>query len=318
MRNPHKTHSSRFIQRPLVCAVHNSDAEALQQLMKNSNTQDIGLALHNAYSCNNLDALEMLAPYAEVECNSGVLIAAASQGNTEAVRILIPHSDPKTSDNLALKMALIANHWDCVDLLKNHCSLVACNNALNRAIKNNDHKTFEKILACTAPITTDKPLIWAACFGRHQLLSKIISISTSQNINSEALKAAAHYGHPKCVELLIGLSDPKDLPNVLVEAFIGAYVERCFAKRHLEPVVQTNPKLKPDDEYVGVFDMLYDPNTLHNTHCILFQKREQASYLYKDRWNTCLEKFEIWSAQRQRTNLLEHIGSQGILGTRKM
>lgn len=318
MRNPHKTHFSRCIQRHLVWAVHNRDADAVQQLIANSTPKDIELALHNAYWCNDLDCLEILAPYAGVECNSWALIAAASQGHAEAVRILIPHSDPRTSNSLALKMALVSSHWGCVDLLKNHCPLVACNNALHRAIKNNDHTTFEKIVACTAPITTDTPLIWAACFGHHQLLAKIISISVLKNINSEALTTAAHYGHPKCVELLIGLSDRKEFPNVLAEAFIGAYVERCFARSYLEPLVKANPKLKPDDEYVCVFDMLSDSNTLHNTHCILFQKCEQAAHNYKERWNTCMENFEIWSAQCQRNNLLEHIGSQGTLGVRKM
>lgn len=175
MRNPHKTQFGRCIPQHLVWAVHNGDPEAVHQLMENSTSKEIGLALHNAYWCNNLDCLEILAPYAGVECNSWVLIAAVSQGNTDVVRILLPHSDPKTSDNLALKMALVSSDWECVDLLKNHCSLVVCNTALNRAIQNNDQETFEKIVACSAPITTDKPLICAARFGRDEFLSKIIS-----------------------------------------------------------------------------------------------------------------------------------------------
>lgn len=319
MRNPHKTAFSRIIQRPLVCAVHNHDTNAVGQLVEGSCVQDIGLALHGAYHNNDLHCLQILAPHAGVEANSWALIAAASQGNIEATRILIPFSAPKTADNLALKMAVIANHWDCVDLLKNYCSSVVCINALNNAVKNNDEQAVDKIIACSAPISTDKPLIFAARFGRDEFLTKIISICTLHNNNSEALKVAAHYGYHKCVEQLIGLSNPKDFPQVLAEAYIGAYVGLNLAI-NFAPWNQVGHYLKPDanTNYISVFDMLYDAKTVHDTHSILLKKREQAGYDLKKLWNTCIDKFEIWSATHQKNKLLKHICSEGIPEVRKM
>lgn len=74
-------------------------------------------ALAAAASRGNCDGVKLLLPVSNPKDTSTALIAAAQNGNAQCVRILLPVSDPLTNNSAALMVAAKNGHHKCVDIL---------------------------------------------------------------------------------------------------------------------------------------------------------------------------------------------------------
>lgn len=112
--------------------------------------------------------------------NTELLFEAARDGNAEEVRRLIPISDPKNNDSMALQVAASYGHTECVKLL----------------IPVSDPKA-----------NNSAALGWAALYGNTDVLKVLIAVSDPKVNDSVALRQAVLHGHTDCVDALYGASD---------------------------------------------------------------------------------------------------------------
>lgn len=112
--------------------------------------------------------------------NTELLFEAARDGNAEDIQRLIPISDPKNNDSMALQVAASYGHTECVKLLIPVSDPKASNSAA---------------------------LQWAAQYGNTEVLKILIPVSDPKVKNSVALQLAVLHGHTDCVDALYGVSD---------------------------------------------------------------------------------------------------------------
>ena len=113
---------------------------------------------------------------------SWALCWAARAGRKEIVELLIPVSDPKAWESLALRVAARNGHKECVELLIPVSEPKAIDSrALRVAVGNGGHKECVELL---------------------------IPVSDPKAVESEALRWAVQSGYTEIVELLIPASDP--------------------------------------------------------------------------------------------------------------
>lgn len=112
--------------------------------------------------------------------NTELLFEAARDGNAEDIQRLIPISDPKNNDSMALQVAASYGHTECVKLL----------------IPVSDPKA-----------NNSAALAWAAQYGNTEALKVLIAVSDPKANDSVALRQAVLHGHPECVDALYGVSD---------------------------------------------------------------------------------------------------------------
>lgn len=112
--------------------------------------------------------------------NTELLFEAARDGNAEEIRRLIPISDPKNNDSMALQVAASYGHTECVKLL----------------------------IPVSDPKANDSAALgWAAQYGSTECLKLLIAVSDTKVNDSVALRAAVLNGHTQCVDALYGVSD---------------------------------------------------------------------------------------------------------------
>lgn len=226
--------TSHTVLSPLVAAAQNGDVACVQQMIHHADQASIALALHWAAENQHLACLTILAKVSGVEQNTWAMIAAASEGHADVVEVLLPFSEPKTANSLALRLALRGNHWNCVAMLKDvsDCS-PGCGVALTEAVEKNDVKAFEQLLPFARPDETftktkihpyvtsvrdghllsnykqnSWTLIVAARKGHTHFVQPLLSLSNPKACDSAALLAAVGNGHIECVKLLLPYSDP--------------------------------------------------------------------------------------------------------------
>lgn len=132
----------------------------------------------------------------DIEINTELLIEAAKQGNLDEVRRLIPLSDPKANDSLALRMAAQNGHIECVELL----------------IPVSDPKAKDSYA-----------LRWAAQNGHVQCVELLVPISDPKADHSFALQSAVENGHTPCVDLLYPVSEPMVVMKKLQDKYPDDY-----------------------------------------------------------------------------------------------
>lgn len=112
--------------------------------------------------------------------NTELLFEAAQDGNIEEVRRLLPISDPKNNESLALQVAASYGHTECVKLL----------------------------IPVSDPKANDSTALgWAGRYGSTECLKLLIPVSNTKANDSVALRAAVLNGHTQCVDALYGVSD---------------------------------------------------------------------------------------------------------------
>lgn len=139
--------------------------------------------------------------------NTELLFEAAQDGNVEEVRRLIPISNPKHNDSLALQVAASYGHTDCVKLL----------------------------IPVSDPKTNDSAALgWAARYGSIECLKLLIAVSDTQSNNSVALRTAVLNGHTQCVDLLYGVSDVHAALKHLQHNNMNEYPAWCSLEHRVE------------------------------------------------------------------------------------
>lgn len=132
---------------PLVEAAQVGDLMRVKHILPNADQPNIGLAVHWAAYNKHIACLQYLVQHADIQQNSWAMIAAASEGCEDIVGVLLPFSEPKTANSLALRLALNNNHWDCVSILKDGSDpSPGCGTALLKAVEHNDMMAFKNLL----------------------------------------------------------------------------------------------------------------------------------------------------------------------------
>lgn len=193
---------------PLIVAAQTGDVAGVQHAHL-IDQKTVELAVHWAAHNKHIACLEFLAAHAGVAHNSWVLISAAANGDADVLQVLLPFSDPKTANSLALRLALSGNHWTCVTLLKDVShSCIGCSAALSNAVKKNDVEAFERLLPfARVDQHNTQALIHAAQLNYAHFIAPLIFISEPKLYNSTALLRAVENGHIECATLLLPYSD---------------------------------------------------------------------------------------------------------------
>jgi ankyrin repeat protein len=158
------------------------------------------------------------------------LIEASRRGDSEAVKVLIPQTDPTFNDSIALRAAAQRGHAECIRLL----------------IPVSDPKSNDSLA-----------LRWASSNGHVDCVRLLIPVSDPKESNSLALRSAALKGHADCVALLLPVSDPLSVgldgltpgdwarrqghPDVagMIDAFIEAQdLTNSLSPRHAKPALR--------------------------------------------------------------------------------
>lgn len=233
----------------LVAAAQHGDVTYVEQTFHHADQASIALALHWAAENQHLACLTILAKVSGVEQNTWAMIAAASEGHADVVEVLLPFSEPKTANSLALRLALCGNHWNCAAMLKDvsDCS-PGCGFALTEAVKKNDVKAFEYLLPfarrdghfvktyhnwlynCKYLLARGKQNSWALILaareGHMHFIQPLLSLSNPKACDSAALIEAAGKGHTDLVKLLLPYSDPTSCDSsALIEAALNGHIE---------------------------------------------------------------------------------------------
>lgn len=120
----------------------------------------------------------------DIETNSKLLIQASFMGDIQAVKRLLPVSDPKFRDSSALWWAAENGHTEIVELL----------------IPVSDPN---------AEKGGSNPLGWAAENGNIECVKLLIPVSDATSNDNFALRLAAEYEHKEIIQLLLPVSDYK-------------------------------------------------------------------------------------------------------------
>ena len=148
---------------------------------------DTVLSLHKAAEQGRIEAVQFWVDHANDVVSSEFDLAlrlAAEHGHTECVRLLIPVSDPKADQCVALWTAADKGHTECVRLL----------------IPVSDPQAYGN-LALQA----------AAEMGYPRCLELLIPVSNVNAGNGRALRLAAERGHVECVKMLLPFSTNLEL-----------------------------------------------------------------------------------------------------------
>lgn len=144
-----------------------------------------------------------------IDNNTKLLIKAAEMGKTSELQRLLPISDPKAHDSLALRWAAKHGHIECVHIL------IPASNPLSmhsQALRNAAEGGFSDCVAALIPVSDPKDndseaLRWAADERHVECVRLLIPVSNPKDRDSEALQWAARSGAHECVDLLIDVSD---------------------------------------------------------------------------------------------------------------
>lgn len=102
----------------LEFAIQMHRTEMVKHIIPKCNLQEDNSALTMAATNGNIEIVRMLLPLCNPKSDgSSALYWAAVRGHLEVVKELLPHSTPKAQKSRALFAAVKNNHQGCVDLL---------------------------------------------------------------------------------------------------------------------------------------------------------------------------------------------------------
>lgn len=167
-----------------------------------------------------------------IEHNTELLCEASKTGNLDEVRRLIPVSNPKAYDSVALRRAAQNGHTECVKVLIPVSGIFS--EALCWAAHNGHPDCVELLISVLESIDGMKALLWAAEQGHAECVQLLIPISDPKKYYSRALQLAARNGHTPCVELLYPVSDPIVALKTLQESYPDQPKKWIDLEQHME------------------------------------------------------------------------------------
>lgn len=154
----------------------------------------------------DLDAVRRLIHLCTREETTEALCTSAEGGHLDAVRLLIPVSDPAADNCEALCLAAENGHLDVV----------------------------RELLPLSDPkVCNSYPLRWAARCGQLDVVAELLPLSDPTAEDCDALRGAAKSGELDVVRLLLPVSDPKAYSRALFDAAVGGHAN---VVRELLPV----------------------------------------------------------------------------------
>ena len=116
----------------------------------------------------------------DIEHHTKLLIKAVKNGDFETVKLLLPVSDPKTNNSLALQYAVQNGYTDIVELL---------------------------IPVSNLQTENSYPLQYAVYNGHLDIVKLLIPVSDPKAYDSRALRMAVQKGYNEIIQLLLPVSD---------------------------------------------------------------------------------------------------------------
>lgn len=170
-------------------------SQVIELLSAGANPLLDGSSLQLAARHGHVECLKILLPLSDARDNESLALRwAATNGHLECVRLLIPASDARDCNSLALRRAAGGGHVDCVLLLLPDFDPTAALEALCEAAKGG-HADCVGLLLQRAPslLRNPKPLNQAIEFGQAAIVSLMLEYepSLSETLDSSNLMAIA-------------------------------------------------------------------------------------------------------------------------------
>lgn len=172
-----------------------------------TNTQQ----LLEAATTGKVDEMRRLIPISDPTFNgSEALLTAARMGHTECVELLIPVSDCAVNDSLALRWAARYGYEDCVKLLRPVSNLEADGEGFPpvRLAAEWGHDTCVPLLITSSVELNSGALHAAAARGHATCVQHLLPVANPALGDTTPLEVAARGGHLECVQLLLPVSPP--------------------------------------------------------------------------------------------------------------
>ena len=181
-------------------------AADLAEILRFSNNPLFEAAAEAAARNGHSECLRLLVEASgPKEKYADALFLAARSGRAECLSLLIPVADPKAEDSCALLLAASNGHVECLKLLIPVSDAKALNSfALCRAAENGHTECVRLLIPVSNP---NAVLEKVAGSGHVECLKLLIPASTEGFV--EALCAASVRGHIESVKLLIAVCDPR-------------------------------------------------------------------------------------------------------------
>lgn len=172
-----------------------------------TNTQQ----LLEAATTGKVDEVRRLIPISDPRSNgSEALLTAARMGHTECLELLIPVSDCKVNDSLALRWAARYGYEDCIKLLRPVSNLEADGEGFPpvRLAAEWGHDTCVPLLITSSVELNSGALHAAAARGHATCVQHLLPVANPALGDTTPLEVAARGGHLECVQLLLPVSPP--------------------------------------------------------------------------------------------------------------
>lgn len=153
------------------------------------------------------DAVRKAAPKARPRSCAVALQAASLFGQPNIIEILLPYSDAKYNDSLALGLAADNGHLECVALLLPHSDPKArASDAFGKAA-GNGHLEIVKLLLPRSNVAESMALFRAASSGHLATVELLMNYDDHKNFGAMAFRVAASAGHLAIIDLFLARYD---------------------------------------------------------------------------------------------------------------
>lgn len=139
----------------------------------------------------------------DIEHHTKLLIKAVKNGDFETVKLLLPVSDPKTNNSLALQYAVQNGYTDIVELL---------------------------IPVSNLQTENSYPLQYAVYNGHLDIVKLLIPVSDPKAYDSRALRMAVQKGYNEIIQLLLPVSDYLKAEQEMK----NQYIDTALLRQHID------------------------------------------------------------------------------------
>jgi hypothetical protein len=226
----HATIVSPDIKAQLACGIEHASrrgfTEALSAILACPQAHGLSLdaAMGEACGQGHRDCVEVLIPHSSHDTRLHGLAIAASAGQVECLRALLPTTNPKAADSYALTLAALAGRLASVELLLPVSVPRAAHSGALEAAAAEGH------LACVNHLLPHSDLTDQECFaldraaeeGQFECLQALLPHAHPRQHRSMAVMLAATRGHHACADLLLSLSNLEDAAENIIRGDRGA------------------------------------------------------------------------------------------------
>ena len=191
----------------LQTAAYFGHSECVRMLIPVTNSQKD--ALKSAALCGHFECLQLLLPLSTFEKRTQALQLAASSGHHNCVELLISVSDPMTNDSGALMLATANGFVECVKLL---IPVSKPYKGLHTAVRTKNIDCLRLLVDATDFTIIENyntPLWTCVEDGNLEFLKIFVAKFNCKEQHNLALKFAAYFQNPECMEYLYPLSEPE-------------------------------------------------------------------------------------------------------------